>query len=484
MWVTIAILCGAMFVDASDVSSVNIALPTIGSHLDMTTSSLQWVVSGYVLGYGGFLLLGGRVADLVGRRQIFLAALVVFGIASAVGGLTDSGTVLVISRFIKGIAAAFTVPAGLSILTTTFTTDHDRHRALGVYGVTGAAGFVLGLVLGGVLSEIGWRYVFLVPVPLVAALVVAGLMVLDPTPVDRTVRRRYDLPGAFAVTGSMLALVYTIVEAPDHGWGSARTIGGLAASVLLAVLFVVIERSSAQPLVRLGIFRSGSLVAANVGALLYLGTFLGFQFLVTLYVQNVAGWSPLATALAFLPAAMFLPILGAKAPLLIARFGTTKLVAAGLATFAAGYALLLNIQSTDLTYVTMLLPAMVVLGLSWGFAFPALSVQATAGIDASEQGLAAGLLNTSFQIGGAVIIAVVSAVITDHTVSAGGNPAAGVLDSINPVVGILVPAALLGAAAVVALPRLIGGATGRAATAALTIDDVRQAEALAMDKQG
>ncbi|HEY0224975.1 MAG TPA: MFS transporter, partial [Mycobacterium sp.] len=165
---TIALLCGALFLDAMDVSSVNVALPTIGSHLGMPTTSLQWIVSAYVLGYGGFLLLGGRVSDLLGKKQVFLGALMVFAVASAVGGLADSGTVLIITRLVKGIAAAFTVPAGLSILTTTFVTDEDRHRALGAYASTGAAGFSLGLVIGGLLSELGWRYVFLVPVPVTA----------------------------------------------------------------------------------------------------------------------------------------------------------------------------------------------------------------------------------------------------------------------------------------------------------------------------
>jgi MFS family permease len=482
-WAILAILCGALFLDAGDVASVNIALPTIGSHLDMSTSNLQWVVSGYVLGYGGFLLLGGRVADLLGRRQVFLVALTVFGIASAVGGLTDSGTLLIASRFVKGVGAAFTVPAGLSILTTTFTSDEDRHRALGIYSATGAAGFMLGLVIGGLLSEIGWRYVFLVPVPVTAAIVFAGFRELAPTPRPDG-GGHYDLPGAFTVTASMLVLVYSIVEAPSHGWTAGRTIGGLVLSAALLVLFVVIERRSPQPLVRLGILRVGSVVSADIAAFFYFGSFLAFQFLTTLCIQDVVGWSPVATALAFVPSSLFLPVLGAQAPRLIGRFGTTKLIAAGLVLFAAGYVLFLNDRSSDLTYVTMLLPTMLVLGLSWGIAFPAMNVQATAGVDSSEQGLAAGLLSTSLQIGAALLIAIVGAVIATHTGNAGGHTDAGILASITTVVWILVGGALLGAVAVFALQRLLPTGASRACGLHLSEAEILATEALAMDKQG
>lgn len=474
-WMTLAILCGALFLDAMDVSSVNIALPTIGSHLHMAASSLQWVMSGYALAYGGFLLLGGRVSDLVDRRKVLFAALALFAIASAVGGLADSGTVLVASRFAKGIAAAFTVPAGLSILTTTFTTDADRHRALGAYAATAAAGFALGLVIGGLLAEAGWRYVFLVPAPITALILLAAARVIEPSPSAATGKKRYDLPGAITVTAAMLLLVYSVVEAPNHGWGSARTLGGFGLSVALAGLFFVIERRSPAPLVRLGILRVGSLVSANAGAFVYFGTYLGFQFLGTLYIQEVAGWSPVTTALAFLPASTLLPVLGGQAPNLIARFGTAKLVAAGLVLFAGAYALLLNDQTSHLTYVTLLLPTMLLSGISWGIAFPALNVQATAGVAHHEQGLAAGMFNTSFQIGGALGVAVISTVISSHTV-AGAHPAAAILHSIRPAVEILAPAAAVGALAVLGLARI--GSSPRQAQAGAAAGAPRPDEAL------
>ena len=450
---TVAILCGALFLDAMDVSSVNVALPTIGTHLDMSASTLQWVVSGYVLGYGGFLLLGGRAADLLGRRRVFLIALAVFAVTSALGGFANDGTLVVATRFIKGIAAAFTIPAGLSILTTTFQEGAARNKALGIYAATGAAGFSLGLVIGGLLSELGWRYVFLVPAPIAALLAVAAIRVLDVADEPSLEHRHYDLLGALTVTTSMVALVYSVVEAPSRGWLDGLTVGGLVLSGILMIAFVVVERRSPDPLVRLGIFRIPTLVAADVAAMLYFGSYLGFQFLATLYVQYVAGWSPISTALAFLPSGLLLPILGSQAERLIGRVGTTRLIAAGLTAFAVGYALFLRENSHQLTYVTMLLPSMLVLGLGWGLGFPALNVQATAGVANAEQGLAAGLFNTSFQIGGAVVVAIVSAVVSSHTAAAGGDQVQGILDSLRPTLAILIALALGGVVALLALVR-------------------------------
>ena len=453
LWATVAILCGALFLDAMDVSSVNVALPTIGTSLDMSTSTLQWVVSGYVLGYGGFLLLGGRAADLLGRRRVFLIALVVFAVASALGGVANDGTLLVATRFVKGMAAAFTIPAGLSILTTTFPEGPARNKALGVYAATGAAGFSLGLVFGGLLSELGWRYVFLVPAPLAALLAVAAIRVLDVADEPSLEHRHYDMLGALTVTASMVALVYSVVEAPSRGWLDGLTVGGLVLSGLLMIAFIAIERRSPDPLVRLGIFRIPTLVGADVAAMTYFGSYLGFQFLATLYVQYVAGWSPVSTSLAFLPSALFLPILGSQAERLIGRFGTTRLIAAGLTAFAISYALFLREDSHHLTYLTMLLPSMLVAGLGWGLGFPALNVQATAGVADAEQGLAAGLFNTSFQVGGAIVVAIVSAVLSSHTGSAGGSQVQGILDSLRPSLAILIALALGGVVALFALGR-------------------------------
>src|ERR1700730_4973236 len=241
LWGILFVLGGALCLDALDVSMVGVALPSIRSALGLSTSSLQWVVSGYVLGYGGFLLLGGRASDLLGRRRIFLVALTVFGVASALGGGADHGTLVIATRLIKGLAAAFTVPAGLSILTTTFPEGAARNKALGAYAATGAAGFSLGLVIGGLLSELGWRYVFLFPAPITAVLILTAIRVLDSGNEPSPGHRHYDLLGALTVTGSMIALVYSVVEAPARGWTDGRTLGGLALSGLLLVAFALVE---------------------------------------------------------------------------------------------------------------------------------------------------------------------------------------------------------------------------------------------------
>src|SRR4051812_32170000 len=265
VWGLLAVLCGVLFLDGLDVSMVGMALPSIESDLGLTTSQLQWIVSGYVLGYGGFLLLGGRAADLLGRRRVLLIALAVFTVASALGGLASDGTVLVATRFLKGAAAAFTAPAGLSIITTQFAEGPERNRALSIYTATGASGFSLGLVMGGLLTELGWRWTFLLPVPFAVGLLVAGRRLVPRDLPAGLVKRSFDLPGAFTLTAGMLLLVHTVVKAPEPGWGTPSTVGAFAVAAALLAAFGTIERRTASPLVRLGILRSAPLVRANFG---------------------------------------------------------------------------------------------------------------------------------------------------------------------------------------------------------------------------
>ena len=258
LWGALFLLCGIVFLDGLDVSMVGVALPSIQADLGLTTSQLQWVISAYVLGLGGVLLLGGRASDLLGRRRVLIVALSVFTLASLIGGLVSDGTLLIAARFLKGLAAAFTVPAALSLITTTFTEGPARNKAMGIFNAFGASGFSFGLVFGGLLTEVGWRWTFLLPVP-VAALLLFALPRYIPR--DRAYlgpKRRYDLPGALLLTAGMLLLVRTIVEAPDHGWGEPETIAGFVLAVGLLAAFVAVERRVAQPLVRLGIFRSGA----------------------------------------------------------------------------------------------------------------------------------------------------------------------------------------------------------------------------------
>jgi EmrB/QacA subfamily drug resistance transporter len=438
------VLCAALFLDAMDVSSTGVALPSIRTDLGMSTSSLQWVVSGYVLGYGGFLLLGGRAADLLGRRRMFLASLGVFLVASALGGLANDGTLLIATRFIKGVSAAFTAPAGLSIITTTFPEGEARNRALSIYTATGATGFSLGLVLSGLLTEIGWRWVFFFPVPIALITLLAAIRLVPDQGRPAVSARSFDVAGAVSMTVAMLLLVFTVVEAPEAGWGSARTLASLAVAGVILAAFVAREQRAPYPLVRLGILRSGSLVRANLGAMSLIGGWFGFQFIATLYMQQLRGWSALETGLAILPGGLLVAVLSPRIAPLVARFGVTPLIVAGLSMTVGAYALFLPI-GLDSTYATAMLPTFVLAGLGFALAYGPLNIAATNGVAAEEQGLAGGLVNTSFQFGGALVLAVVTAV-NDANAGTDGSPQA-LLDGFQAAIVVSLIAAILGVAA-------------------------------------
>jgi EmrB/QacA subfamily drug resistance transporter len=448
IWAIVIVLCGALFLDALDVSMIGIALPTIGTALNLSPSTLQWIVSGYVLGYGGFLLLGGRAADLLGRRRVFLIALGIFAVASLASAVVDNGSLLIAARVIKGIAAAFTAPAGLSLITTTFEEGPARNKAIGLYAATGAMGFSAGLVFGGFFTSIGWRYVFLMPAPIAIVLLLIGIRIL-PNPKEPAAedgrRRSYDVAGAASITLAMLSLVYSVVEAPNRGWTDPLTLGGFVLCALLLCAFVVIEKRSCDPLVDLSIFKNHPVVHASLSGGLFFGSYLGFQFLATLYLQDAESWTPVEAALVFLPAGFILPMLASQTPGLIGRFGTVRLIGTAFLAFAIGYAFFLRAGDSP-NYLTTLMPCIVPLGIGWGLGFPSMNVQATTGIPDEEQGLASGVFNTSAQIGGALVVAIVSAIISSHTTSDAGDPVHGVLDSLNAVTGVVIGIALLGAA--------------------------------------
>ncbi|WP_344859553.1 MFS transporter [Planomonospora alba] len=448
LWAALGVLCTVVFLDALDVSMVGVALPSIQADLGLSTSSLQWVVSGYVLGYGGLLLLGGRTADLLGRRRVFLVALAVFAVASLLGGLVSDGALLIAARFVKGISAAFTAPAALSIITTTFAEGPARNRALSIFTASGASGFSLGLVISGLLTGLGWRWTFLMPVP-VALLALAAALRFLPRQQEERAEGGHDLVGAATITGSMLLLVFAVVEAPEAGWGSLRTVGSLLAAAALLAAFVVTERRVRHPLVRLGILRSGPIVRANLGLVILFGSYVGFQFVAMQYFQNFLHWSALETALAFLPAGLLVAVTSTKMGGLADRYGTARLIAVGAAALAAGYAFFLRIdEAPDLA--TLVVPGMVLLGIAFALSFPSLNIQATNGVADDEQGLASGLLNTSGQVGGAVVLAVVTAVLTSGT---GADP----LDGFRA--AIAVSGALALAGLVIALTGLRGART-------------------------
>ncbi|MEO6604093.1 MAG: MFS transporter [Aeromicrobium sp.] len=409
-WVLLVVLAGALFLDGLDISMVGVALPSIGEDLGMSPSSLQWIVSGYVLGYGGLLLLGGRSADLLGRRSVFLFAVGAFGIASVASAFLSNDLALIGLRFVKGVAEAFTVPAGLSIITTTFAEGPARNRALSIYTVCGASGFSMGLVFGGLLTELGWRMTFLLPGPAALLLVLAGLKVIPRAERQVSSLKHFDLVGAFTSTASLLILVYAVVEAPTRGWTDQVTVALLLVSFALAAVFVAVELRHDHPLVRLGILRSSRVAHANFAGVVMFGSYVSFQFVVTLYLQNALGWSPLAMALGFLPAGILVVASVVKMGSILQRFDTRLVIAAGLGSFALGYALFLRV-TPGMAYVNFLLPTMLLLGLGFALCFPSINAQATAGVEDHEQGLASGLVNTSLQIGGAVMLAVISAVI-------------------------------------------------------------------------
>jgi EmrB/QacA subfamily drug resistance transporter len=441
-WGMLLVLCGALFLDAMDVSMIGVALPSIREDLDLSTSSLQWIVSAYVLGYGGFLLLGGRAADLLGRRRVFLVSLGVFVVASALGGLVDDGSLLVATRFIKGVSAAFTAPAGLSIITTSFAEGPARNKAIAIYTATGATGFSLGLVFGGLLTEIGWRWVFFLPVPVALVTLLAGLRLVPSDTRSTRVTGSFDFAGAVALTAAMLLLVFTVVEAPEAGWGSARTLLGFAATATILAAFVAIERRTAAPLVRLGILRSASLVQANLGAMMLVGSWFGFQFIATLYMQQLRGWSPLETGLAIFPGGFLVAVLAPRVAPLVMRFGIKRLITAGLVSAAVGYALFLPI-GVDTPYVVAILPTVLLAGFGFALAYGPLNIAATNGVEPHEQGLASGLVNTSFQFGGALVLAVATAVNNANAGTDGSQQA--LLDGFQAAVVVSVIAAVAGA---------------------------------------
>ena len=436
------VLCGTIFLEGLDVSMMGVALPSMRADLGLSTSSLQWVVSAYVLGYGGFVLLGGRAADLFGRRRMFLLWLAVFIGFSGLGGLATNGWMLIVARFVTGVSAGFLTPASLSIITTSFAAGEVRNRALLIYGGVGAGGFTMGMVAGGLLTTAGWRWVFFGPVLIASALLAAAHRVLtkETASVATRLPGSFDIAGALTMTGGMLALVLGVVRAPDVP--AAVTAGTLAISLALLTAFVGVERRAAAPLVRLELLRSAPLVRANVGALLFVGAFIAFQFVVVLYLQELREWSALETGLALLIAGLDTILAPTITPWFVRRFGTARLILAGMLLGVAAYATFLRL-GTDWPY-PMLLPGLILIGLAFTFAYGPLTIAATEGVPEADQGLASGLLNASVQFGGALMLAVVTAV---NVVVTGDDPApADLLDGYRAALVVPVIAVVAGAA--------------------------------------
>ena len=414
------VLSGALFLEGADIAMLAVALPSIGDEFDLGAGGLQWVMSAYVLGYGGFLLLGGRAADLLGRRRMFLIPLAVFVVFSGIGGLASESWMLVLARFVTGVAAAFMTPAGLSIITTGYAEGAARQKALLIYGAAGAGGYSLGLVLGGFLTLADWRWVFFAPV-IMSAVILAFAVRLVPT--DRVsasrALRQLDLGGAVTLAAGLLLLVNTLERAP-HASTAMTVTSGVGAVVAIAA-FVAIERRVAEPLVRLGIFRVGTVIRVNLVALLFSAAFYSFQFVIVLYLQELRGWSTLETSLALLVMAIDGVLAPTLTPWLVTRFGHAPVLTAGVVAQALAFLLFLP-MTADWAYAAML-PSLVAMGLAFTLAYGTLAIAATDGVDDSEHGLAGGLLYTAFQVGAALGLAVVSALLV--ALADGGPTALG-----------------------------------------------------------
>jgi EmrB/QacA subfamily drug resistance transporter len=427
---TLALLAAIAFLDFVDASITNVALPSMRRALHFSVQDLQWVPSGYLLTYGGFMLLGGRAADLLGRRRVLVAGISLIGISSLVGGLAQSSGVLIGARLAQGLGAAITLPSALSILTTTFKEGSDRHKALGVWGAIGGLASAAGVLLGGVLVEsFGWRWVMFVN-PIACVLVLAPTFRLISGERGNARRGNFDLVGAFLATAGMLLLVYALVKAPDVGWDKPRTIGELAGAFALLAAFVVNETRTRNPLAPLSIFRINGLGFSNVTQLIAFAGFLALFFFLTLYMQNVLGYSAIQTGVAYLPLCFAVGISAGVSSQLLARVGTRAVIITGALVAAGGLYWLSRIPVHG-SYASDLLPGMLVLSLGFGPVFVGVTTAANAGVPADTAGLAAALLNASQQLGGALGLAIFSAVATSRTdhLLAAHAPAAQALTS-------------------------------------------------------
>jgi len=425
-WQALALVCVAFFMTVLDVSIVNVALPSIGRSLHFSETGLQWVITAYAITFGGFLLLGGRAGDILGRKRMFLVGVAIFSAASLVCGLAGSTGVLIAARAVQGFGAAIVSPATLSIITTTFDEGPERNKALGIWGAMGGGGAAAGVLFGGILTKyLGWEWIFFVNVP-VGALVLAlapGIVRESRAP---DVGRNFDAVGAASVTGGLTLLVYAISKAPVDGWSDTTTIVLLIAAAVLIVFFVEWERRAQNPLMPLSIFRIRTLAGANaVGALLGASIFADF-FLLTLYVQNVLLYSALKTGITFLATAGTVVLVAGLSQWLCTKVGPKPVMVTGLALNTGALIWYAQIP-VDGTYAHDLLGGYLMFGFGIAFAFIPVSIAALAGVGPREAGLASGLLNTSQQVGGAIGVAIASSVAVSHATAllkTGHSPAA------------------------------------------------------------
>jgi EmrB/QacA subfamily drug resistance transporter len=426
-WLSVAIVCIAQLMVILDATIVNVALPSIQRGLDLSPANLQWVVNAYTLTFGGFLLLGGRMADLFGRRRLFFAGVAIFTAASFLNGIAGSSAMLIASRALQGFGAALVSPSALAIVNTTFPGGDDQRKALSVFAALSAAGGALGLLLGGILTQaLSWSWIFFVNVPIgVLAIALAARFVPDSR--GEGAEGRPDVLGAVSVTGGLALLIYAIVETQSNGWGSATTIGLLAVALALLGAFVVIESRVRAPLVRLSIFRVRALATGDA-AMFFLaaGMYANFYF-GTLYLQDILNFKPIATGFAFLPVAVLIGVGAGISQRIVPRFGIRAVTITGVTIGVVGLALMARV-TVESTYAGTLLPSFVLLAFGLGLAFVPVTLIAVSSVGPEDAGLSSGLFNTAQQIGGAVGLAILATVAATHTgnllAAAGAHPSA------------------------------------------------------------
>ena len=427
-WLALALLCMAQFVVVLDASIVNVALPTIGRALDFSECNLPWVVNAYVLTFGGFLLLGGRLGDLFGHRRLFIGGIALFTTASLCCGLSQSQDLLIAARAVQGLGAAILSPAALSIVTTTFRDGAERNRALGIWGAVAGSGGAAGVLLGGVLTDgLGWEWVLWVNVPigLIAATLAPRLLAESRASVET---RHFDVAGAVTVTLGLSLLVYALVDANNRGWGSTRTIGLLAVSAALLFAFVIIERRAPAPLVPFSIFRMRTLTGANVVGILVGASLFSMFFFISLYMQQVLGYSAIKAGLSYLPLALTIIVSAGIASQLVTKTGYKGVLAVGMALIAIALVWFSQI-SVNGTFLGDILGPSLLAAAGLGFAFVTTTIAAVSGVEEDEAGLASGLINTSQQIGGALGLAILSAISV--SVIGGSHSAAALTDGFS-----------------------------------------------------
>ncbi len=411
------LLAMAQFVVVIDASIVNVALPSIGAHLHFSRDDLSWVVNAYTLTFGGFLLLGGRLADLLGRRRMFMTGLLVFSLASLGGGLAQSEAWLLTARAIQGLGAAIVSPAALSIITTTFAEGAERNRALGVWGAVAGAGGAAGVLLGGILtSGLSWRWVLFVNVPIgIAAAALAPRLLLESRTEDGT--EGFDIPGAVTVTAGLALLVYAVVDAVNVGWGSTGTVLRLAGSGMLLAAFVVIERRQRHPLVPFSIFRLRTLRGSDIVGLLIGMSLFSMFFFISLYLQDVLHFSPIKTGVSYLPLAVGIIVAAGAAAQLVTRIGFKPVLITGLLLIAAGLLWFSRVPAPGGSFGADVLGPSLLAAFGLGFSFVSVTIGAVTGVEPHEAGLASGLINTSQQVGGALGLAILATVANSRTQS-------------------------------------------------------------------